>query len=176
MVVAWPTMVTDRRNIVLTGFMGTGKTTVGRVLADRLGAEFVDTDAVIEERHGPIPVIFAEQGEARFREMERQLAAELAGRSGLVISTGGRMMVDDVNAEVLGATGTVVCLTATVDTILDRVSDGIDDRPMLADGNARDRIATLLAERAPAYARFPQVATDGRGVDDLVDQIATLAP
>lgn len=168
-------MIADRRNIVLTGFMGTGKTTVGRALAERLGAEFVDTDAVIEARHGPIPVIFVEHGEARFRELERDVATELARRSGLVISTGGRMMIDDVNAEVLGATGTVVCLTATVDTILDRVSDGIENRPMLADGNARDRIATLLAERTPAYARFTQIATDGRDVDDLVDQVLSIA-
>ena len=77
------------RNLVLTGFMGTGKTTVGRILADRLGYGFVDTDEVIESRAGPIPEIFDRDGEEAFREMERSVARELSGRTGLVIATGG---------------------------------------------------------------------------------------
>lgn len=159
---------------MLTGFMGTGKTTVGRALADRLGAEFVDTDSIIEARHGSIPAIFADHGEAQFREYERSVARELAARSGLVISTGGRMLVDPVNAEALGATGVVVCLTATVDTIHERVHDDIETRPMLAGDDARSRIAALLADRAPAYARFAQVVTDGRSVDDVVGDVLAL--
>ena len=78
----------DRHNVVLTGFMGTGKTTVGRLLADELGYEFVDTDELIEQRHGSIVDIFATRGEEAFRRLEREVAAELARRSGLVISTG----------------------------------------------------------------------------------------
>lgn len=160
----------ERRNIVLTGFMATGKTTVGRVLADRLGYEFVDTDTLIEERHGPIAQIFVEYGEEEFRRMEREVAVELAGRQGLVISTGGRMMVDPVNADVLGATGDVFCLTATVDTIVDRLTAaGTDSRPMLSGHDLRTRVADLLAERTEAYARFIQVPTD----DESPDQIAT---
>jgi shikimate kinase len=165
-----------RPNVVLTGFMGTGKTTVGRTLAARLGAEFVDTDALVEQRHGPIPAIFAEHGEERFRALERELAEELSQRSGLVVSTGGRMMVDPVNAELLAARGVVVCLTATPETIHARVGRSIDSRPMLRGGDARARIETLLAERAPAYARFTQVTTDDRDVDEIVDEIVALLP
>ena len=151
------------RNVVLTGFMGTGKTTVGRAVAELLGFEFVDTDDVIVERHGPIPAIFSELGEDAFRQFERDVAAELAGATRLVISTGGRLMVDRVNAEQLGATGDVVCLTASIDTILDRVSgDGTDQRPMLAGCDTRERLERLLAERAPAYAAFSPVVTDDR--------------
>ena len=89
-------------NVVLTGFMGTGKTTVGRLLADLLGYEFVDTDEVIEQRYGPIETIFRERGEDAFRTIEREVAGELAGADRRVISTGGRMMLDPVIAETLG--------------------------------------------------------------------------
>jgi len=157
------------RNIVLTGFMGTGKTTVGRVLAERLGREFVDTDLLIEERHGPIPQIFADHGEGAFRRYEREVAAELAKRSGLVIATGGRMLVDAVNAERLGSTGDIVCLVASLDTILDRVdADGAGaTRPMLAGDDVRTRVAALLAERSAAYGSFHRIDTDGRSPDEL---------
>ncbi len=165
----------DRRNIVLTGFMGTGKSTVGRLLAARLDRRFVDTDTMIEERLGPIPRIFADRGEEAFREAERDVAAELARRGGLVIATGGRLMVDPENASVLGGSSHVVCLTASVDEIVRRVS-GADAaaRPLLADDDPRARIAELLAERAPAYGRFTQVDTDGRTPRAIVDEIVDL--
>jgi shikimate kinase len=163
---------TAARNVVLTGFMGTGKTSVGRQLAHRLGYEFVDTDQVIEERHGPIPEIFREHGEVHFRQLERDVAAELAGRSGLVVATGGRLMVDPVNAERLGATGEVFCLVADVDTIVARVTRGAADRPLLAGPDVRERIAALLAERAEAYARFEQVDTDGLTPDEVATALA----
>jgi shikimate kinase len=163
----------QRRNIVLTGFMGTGKTTVGRVLAARLGYEFVDTDALISAEHGSIPQIFSELGEAHFRMLEREIARELAGRDGLVVSTGGRMMVDPVNAELLGSTGDVFALTATVDTIVERVGGegAAATRPMFAGHDVRERIVELLAERAPAYGRFIQIATDGRTPRQVADAI-----
>jgi shikimate kinase len=160
-------------NVVLTGFMGTGKTTVGRLLAAHLGYEFVDTDTVIVGRHGPIPAIFAEHGEDEFRRIEREVATVLAGRSGLVVSTGGRMLLDPANAEALGATGRVFCLTASVDTIVGRVAPDGDaaGRPLLAGGAVRGRITELLAERAAGYAAFEQVVTDGRTPDEIVDDI-----
>lgn len=164
-----------RRNVVLTGFMGTGKTTVGRLLAVRLGYEFVDTDAVIATRHGAIPTIFAELGEGAFRQFEREVAEELAAGSGLVVSTGGRMMIDAVNAEHLSATGDVFALTASLDTILARVdADGAAaTRPMLAGDDVRARLGALLAERADGYARYRQVPTDDRTPDEVADEIAS---
>jgi shikimate kinase len=163
-----------RRNVLLTGFMGTGKTSVGAELAERLGYEFVDTDAVIVERHGPITEIFATRGEAEFRRIEGEVASELSQRSGLVISTGGRMLVDPDNATALSATGRVICLTASVATVLARVApDGVvRGRPMLeGHPDLAARITDLLAERAPAYARFEQVATDGLTVSQVCDVI-----
>lgn len=164
-----------QRNVVLTGFMGTGKTTVGQLLAERLRYEFVDTDVVIIERHGPIPQIFAEHGEARFRELEREVVGELAARDGLVISTGGGLMADTANADVLGATGEVFTLVASVDTIFERVGgdDAATKRPLLAASDARERVTDLLAQRASAYGRFIQVDTDGRSPDEVADEIAS---
>jgi 3-dehydroquinate synthetase/shikimate kinase len=149
-------------NVVLTGFMGTGKTTVGRLLADDLGYEFVDTDALIEQRHGPIPAIFAARGEAAFRAIEREVAAELAGRRRLVVATGGRMMLDPANVRVLSANGRILCLVATPDEVFERVAGdrSTDDRPLLAVPDPRRRIVELMSERDPDYRRFPQLVTD----------------
>jgi shikimate kinase len=167
--------VGERRNVVLTGFMATGKTTVGRVLAERLGYELVDTDTLIEDRSGPIPQIFVEYGEEEFRRMEREVAAELAGRERLVISTGGRMMVDPVNVAALAGSGDVFCLTASVDTIVERLeAAGTDSRPMLAGHDLRTRVTDLLAARTAAYAEFTQVATDGLTPDQIADAIVSL--
>lgn len=167
---------TATRNVVLTGFMGTGKTTVGRLVAAALGMEFVDTDRVIEERHGPIPQIFAEHGEGHFRRLEREVASELADRSSQVVATGGRLMLDAVNAERLGATGDVLCLTASVDTIVARVGAEGDaiDRPLIAGGGedeVRARVAELLEERAEAYGRFAQIDTEDRTPDQVAAAI-----
>lgn len=161
-----------RRNVVLTGFMGTGKTTVGRLLATQLGYDFVDTDAVIEQRHGPIPAIFAERGEAAFRAIERQIAAELGAGEGLVISTGGRMLLDPDNERSLSAHGDVFCLTASIEEIWRRVSRAPADRPLLTGSDPRQRIVDLLAERQAGYARFRQVTTDGRRPTEIADEIA----
>lgn len=163
-------------NVVLTGFMGTGKTTVGRLLAARLGAAFVDTDAVIEQRHGPIPAIFADLGEGEFRRIEREVAAELAAQDGLVVSTGGRMLLDAVNAEAFQRTGRVLCLAADVDTIVRRVAPGgrASGRPLLAGADARERITELLAERAAGYGAFEQIGTDDRTPEQIVDEIVSL--
>ena len=153
-------------NLVLTGFMGTGKTTVGRLLADLLGYEFVDTDEVIEQRHGPIETIFRERGEGAFRTIEREVAAELAGADRCVISTGGGMMLDPVIAETLGTGARVFCLVASPDTIVARVMTG-PARPLLAGADPRARIAELLASRAAGYAAFEQVSTDSLTAADV---------
>lgn len=160
------------RNVVLTGFMGTGKTAVGQVLADLLGYEFVDTDDVIVERHGPIATIFSTRGEAAFRELEREVARDLAGRERAVISTGGRMMLDPEIAATLGARAHVFCLTASAETIMARVVNG-PVRPLLAGPDPLARIQSLLAERAAGYAAFEQVATDLLTPAEIANEIAS---
>lgn len=165
------------RSIVLTGFMATGKTTVGRLLAERLGYAFVDTDAVIVERHGPIPQIFATQGEDAFRRIEREVAAELAGQGGLVIATGGRLMLDEANVATLGASARVFCLQAGAEAIVARLradTTAIADRPMLAGDDPEQRVRDLLAERAAGYGRFAPVATEGRTPAGIAAEIAAL--
>jgi shikimate kinase len=160
-----------RQNIVLTGFMATGKTTVGRLLADELDYQWVDTDAVIERRHGPIAEIFKTDGEETFRAMERELAVELAEQEGLVISTGGRMMLDAANVDVL-CRARVFCLTAEPEEIARRIGrPGQPVRPLLEGHNPAVRIAELLAERQAGYDRFEQVRTDGRWFSDIVSDL-----
>lgn len=156
--------------------MGTGKTTVGRIVAERLGFDFVDTDALIEDRHGPIGDIFAEQGEAVFRAIERELATELGQRDGLVISTGGAMMLDGANVEAMERTGTICCLVADAEEIHRRVvaDAGRVERPLLSVPDPRARIEELLAERANGYANFHQVETTGRSPEDLATEVAAL--
>ena len=160
-------------NIVLTGFMGTGKSTVGRALAERMGFVFTDTDTVIEDRHGPIVDIFANHSEAAFREMERTVASELSQLWGLVIATGGSLMLDAFNAEALSSTGRVFCLTATVDALVERLTADAEHnkRPLLDAADPAARIAELLDERSAGYGQFRQVDTTGRSVDDIVDEI-----
>ena len=163
-------------NVVLTGFMGTGKSTTGRLLAEAMGADFVDTDDVIESRHGPISQIFADRGEAAFRAMEHQLAHELAQESGLVIATGGRMLLDEANAALLERSGRIFCLVATAEELYHRlvvVSDPAD-RPLLMGDDAKQRIADLLAERADGYARFCQIDTTGRHPTEVATELAAL--
>ena len=160
------------RSLVITGFMGTGKTTVGRILAERLGYEFIDTDEVIESRAGPIPEIFERDGGEGFREMERAVARELAGRTDLVIATGGRMMIDAECAACVEPSADVVCLTAGPDTIVERITGpGAVRRPLLDGPDAPARVRLLLAERAEGYGRFAAVDTDDRSPDEVADAV-----
>jgi len=163
-------------NIVLTGFMGTGKTSVGRELGTRLGMEFVDTDEIIESRHGPIDRIFAENGEQAFRRLEREVASELGQRRGMVIATGGRMLLDPVNLDELTRNGRVFCLVASPEEIHRRVTtDEIrSERPLLGGDDPQRSIAELMAERSDRYARFPQIETDHRDVVTVADEIVRL--
>ena len=163
-------------NIVLTGFMGTGKTAVGREVARRLGCPFVDMDAVIEARAGkPISRIFSEEGEPVFRQMEADLCWELAGQDGAVIATGGGALVNPANRETLAASSVLVCLQAGVDEILERVGEA-KDRPLLSVSDPGGEVRQLLAARRDAYAAIPwQVDTNGRTPSQIADEIVALA-
>jgi shikimate kinase len=139
------------RNIALCGFMGTGKSSVGRLVAEQLHFAFLDTDTVIEARAGKsVAQIFAEQGEAAFRELERKIVKELAQRSRTVISTGGGLVVDPENMSSLKEHAYVVCLWASPDAIYVRVKNQ-NHRPLLKEPEPLEKIRRLLAERAPFY-------------------------
>lgn len=168
--------MTDERHVVLTGFMGTGKSIVGRHLAALLEREWVDTDNLIESRYGPIPQIFATNGEEYFRTLESELAQELAGQSALVISTGGRMMLDPVVRQYLEPVSRVFCLVASPESILRRVGGqhGAARRPLLVGDDPQTRIQDLLAERSPGYAEFDAIDTDDRTPTQVAATIADL--
>jgi shikimate kinase len=143
-------------NIILTGFMGVGKSTIGRLVATKLGRKFVDMDTLIEQREGrSIPQIFAEAGEACFRRLEADLCRELARQQSLVIATGGGALVSEENLRVMGTGGLVICLDCAPAVLWERIGQS-DNRPMLADRDEGRlaRLSTLLAQRGPAYARI----------------------
>jgi shikimate kinase len=158
-----------RRLIVLTGFMGTGKSTVGRLVALRLGWNFVDTDAEIERRQRmPIAHIFRTQGEPAFRAMEAELAHELAQRTNTVIATGGGMLLNPANRAVLEAQAMLVCLTAN-ERELDRRLKGSSHRPLAANWRA------VYAGRRALYDSLPyHVDTSHRSPDASAREVIAL--
>jgi len=168
----------SERNLILAGFMGSGKSAVGRLCAQRLGMDFVDADEEIARREGmTIPEIFERCGEAYFRACERALVDELRARRRCVVATGGGMIVDDANRAALLAGGTVVCLTAAPEVILQRVGGeaAAQARPMLRGGDVAGRIAQLLRERAPKYAQLHyHVDTSQRSLDDVAGIVSEL--
>jgi shikimate kinase len=142
-----------KMNVVLCGFMATGKSSVGKKLAELSGYEFVDLDAAIEADEGAsIPRIFAERGEPAFRELESRMVERMMNRTNLVISTGGGTVVNPRNLANLKSCGVVVALTADIPTILRRAGSG-ENRPLLQAEDREERIRALLQERAPFYAQ-----------------------
>jgi shikimate kinase len=143
----------EKRNIVLCGFMGTGKSSVGKRLAEMVQYDFLDLDAAIETEAGiTIPQIFSSQGESAFRILESRMVERIAGRTGCVIAAGGGTIVDPKNLNSLKSRGILITLTADISIILQRIGSG-DDRPMLRKGDRIERIRTLLEQRAPVYAQ-----------------------
>lgn len=133
--------------------MGTGKSEVGKLLAKRLQREFLDTDILIEQAAGQsIAQIFAEKGEASFRELEKQIIAQVCQERDVVIATGGGAIVNADNAACLKASGMVICLTASPETIARRVQK-TKDRPLLQGEDQLAKIHSLLTARATAYAQ-----------------------
>jgi shikimate kinase len=138
-------------NLVLIGFMATGKTTVGRIASQRLGFDFIDTDAWIESRlNQSIPQIFAEQGEAWFRQYESTLVQELAGYRRSVIATGGGLGANPENLAELKKHALVVCLWASPEAIWNRAKRN-GNRPLLKDPDPLGKIRRLLEARRPVY-------------------------
>ncbi|MHB8626747.1 MAG: shikimate kinase [Aggregatilineales bacterium] len=162
-------------NIVLVGFMGTGKTTVGRLIAERLSWRFTDTDKLIEARAGrPIPDIFRQEGEPAFRKLEAEVCAEVGAWRHTVIATGGGVWIDPVNREKLSATGFVVCLRAPLEQIEARL-EADRSRPMLEGPDRHQRIVELMNTRQAAYATIPHtIDTDGHTPYAVCEKIIAL--
>ncbi len=165
-------------NITLVGFMGTGKSSVGRRLAKRMGVgwTFVDVDAEIERSaHMPISQIFTERGEPVFRRLERRWVKRMARATHQVISTGGGVFVDEELRGLLRASGAVICLTARPQVILDRVKHKLQMRPLLRSDDPLARIRTLLKEREAAYAKADlTIDTSDVTIDEVVERIWAL--
>jgi shikimate kinase len=164
-------------NIVLIGYRGTGKSTVGRLLAARLGREFVSTDVEIVKRaQRTIPEIVAQQGWDYFRDLESDICRELASRDQLVIDTGGGAILRAQNVEALKKDGTLFWLTASVETIAKRIG-GDNQRPSLTGTKSFiDEIQDVLQERTPKYSAAADhiIRTDNRSINQLVETLLTL--
>ncbi len=161
-----------RLNIVLIGFMGTGKTTVGRAIAQKLNFKFVDVDDLIEKTTGmKIGEIFEKFGETRFRDLETEIVKILSKKEGLVISTGGGVVLREENLSNLKKNGILFCLSASVSTIFNRVKD-CRNRPLLRVENVEQRIKELLNERIPLYKKADLlIDTEDLKIEEVADKI-----
>lgn len=168
----------DPPAVVLVGLPGVGKSTVGAAVAEHLGWAFLDLDREIERREGrTIARIFAEAGEARFRELEREATRELVGRRRIVVAPGGGWAAQPGLVALLRPHATIIYLAASPAAVARRLGAGQGDRPLLATGDTVDRLAALLAERAPHYRAADHVIDteliDAQGVVDMVRLLAT---
>lgn len=160
------------KNLILVGFMGSGKTAIGKRVAEKLGLAFVDMDAEIERKAGRrIADIFAQEGESYFRFLEHREAMELAKKQDLVIATGGGVVLDPDNVKDFGRTGVVVCLWIDGETAYKRTKRA-SHRPLLRGENPRKRIDELLEKRQPLYKQIENVVdTRGRSLDAVVEDV-----
>lgn len=164
-------------NFVLIGFMATGKSAVGRRVAERLGWSFFDTDDMIERQTGhTIADLFAKGGEDAFRELESKTVSLVALMDKAVIATGGGVPLRPDNMDELERNGRVVLLTASPETIIKRLNLGAVPRPLLAGADPAARVKKLLAQRQSVYARNSlTVSTDGLDEKQVVDLIVKWA-
>lgn|SRR5512140_2003769 len=147
-------------NVYLVGMMGAGKTTLGKALAQKTGLEFVDTDRVVVERTGvPVATVFEFEGEQGFRRRESAVLAELAGRSGCVVATGGGAILAEENRRAMRASGTVIYLRARLESLWERTRHDAS-RPLLATADPKGTLAMLLEQRDPLYREAAHIVVD----------------
>jgi shikimate kinase len=160
------------KRIVLTGFMGTGKTAVGEALAKKLGYEFLDTDLMIEQETGKtITDIFEKEGEVAFREYEKNMVKKAMAKEKVVIATGGGAVTDPGNLKLMKEKGIVIGLSASADTILQRVSS-MDTRPLLKSKDQLKKIQNLLSERSPYYREADEIVdTTSKPISETIEEI-----
>jgi shikimate kinase len=162
----------SERPVILTGFMGSGKSCVGHVLANSLGCPFVDLDALIVADAGmSINEIFAREGEEAFRNRESACLERVLQKGVAVIASGGGVVLSPVNRRLMRSQGIVVNLTASLPVILERLK-GATDRPLYSGDNAANRVAALMEERQHFYADADiRIDTDNKSVEDVSAQI-----
>jgi len=147
----------DMKNIVLTGFMGSGKTAVGRELSHLLGWKIIDVDEeIVKAQDTSIGELFRKLGESVFRDLETEMIRKVSRNRNVIISTGGGAVLREENMNILRENGTIVCLWASVDTVFKRTSCN-DERPLLQVENPRQRIEELLECRRPFYEKADMV-------------------
>jgi len=161
------------KNIVLIGFMGTGKSTVASRLATRLNRKFVDMDREIERVVGmTVSDIFKRYGEIRFRSEEKLIAQKLARESGLVIATGGGVVLEQVNMDTLSQNGIIICMEATPNEILERVNRKKGTRPLIRKNAQLQDIEEMLKARETLYAQADyRVNTSGKSPEQVTNEI-----
>jgi len=154
-----------KTSIALIGFMGTGKTVVGKAVAEKLGKDFIEMDSLIEQKAGKsIPEIFQQGGEVAFRELEIEVTREVSGNKNQVIACGGGVVLNKINIDRLKKDSVIVYLTASPKVILKRVSDG-DERPLLQVTKPALTIKELLRFRKPFYERAADMKIDTSKLD-----------
>ncbi|MGH1399054.1 MAG: shikimate kinase [Alphaproteobacteria bacterium] len=169
----------ENKPIILAGMMGTGKSHIGKLLAERLSLPFYDSDKVIEERGGlTIPEIFELYGEARFRESETKTIIELLGQGACVIATGGGALTNDAVLEAVKAQSHSIWLHADLETLMERLSQS-KNRPLLQNDNPKAILEDLLEKRESLYAQMDIAINTGAGnadavLNEIVDKLGNL--
>lgn len=161
-----------RPNIVITGFMGTGKSTVGKIVSKKLKMKFKDIDELIEKATAmKISEIFKKFGEQRFRDMETEMVKLVTKKDAQVISTGGGAILREENFHRLKENGVVFCLTASEKTIFERLKNN-KERPLLQVENPQEKIKELMEQRTPFYEKADFIIhTDSLSVEEVADKI-----
>ena len=164
-----------RENIIITGFMGTGKSVVAKELARKLKMKFIDMDRIIKEGQGmSIADIFSRYGENYFRQQENKLVKELSQKENMIIATGGGTLLSSDNARILGQRGQIICLYADSRTIYNRVKRR-NNRPLLKGENVLSDIDRLLEERKKIYDNIKwKIDTTNLNIQEVTDKIMAL--
>ncbi len=167
-----------KTSIALIGFMGVGKTAVGKALAKRLGKEFVELDTLIERQAGKtIPAIFREDGETAFRELEIEITGEVSRKKNAVIACGGGVVLNRINIDRLRQENLIVCLTASPEIIIKRTSSRAGSRPLLDVADMALEVTRLLKIREPLYRRAADITVNtshrsiGRVVAEIISRV-----